>query len=77
MSDLTVRDLVMDLRLNVGRLEGIVTEVEQLVVDGNFDGAALILDRQSGKVGRFQESWSELRRKLDEEGASTERAVDG
>jgi hypothetical protein len=77
MSDLTVRDWVMELRLNVGRLVDIVTEVEQLVVDGNLDSAALVLDSQGGKVGRFEESWRGLRAKLDEEGASTERALDG
>ena len=76
MSDLTVRDWVMELRLNVGRLADIVTEVEQLVVDGNLDGAAMVLDSQGERFGRFEETWRGLRAKIEEEGGSTERAQD-
>ena len=75
MSDLTVGDWVMDLRLNVSRLADTVTEVEQLVGDGNLDGAAMVLDSQGGKVGRIEQSWRGLRAKLGDEGASTERAL--
>lgn len=77
MTDPTLQDLVMDLRLNMDGLMGVVDEVELHVGDVNLDNAALVLDSQSGKFGSFQEAWTGLRRKLGEEGADPEHAVRG
>jgi hypothetical protein len=77
MSDTSVNDFVMNLRLNMDRLMGVVDEVELHVGDGNLDNAALALDSQSGTLGSFQESWAGLRMKLDEEGADPGHAVQG
>jgi hypothetical protein len=73
MSDLTSSDWMQDLRLNLTRLEDIVTETEQLIIAGNLDGAALVLGSQDGKIQRFQESYSGLYSKLFEEGADPTR----
>lgn len=75
MAELTIEDFVTDLNLNLNRLTGIVEEVSQAVADGNLDGAALVLGTQSGKIGRFNESYQALYARLDEEGASPDKAL--
>lgn len=75
MAELTINDLVTDLSLNLNRLTGIVEEVSRAVADENLDGAALVLGTQSGKIGRFQESYQALYAKLGEEGATPEQAL--
>lgn len=70
-----LNDYVMDLRLNLSRLEGIVGEVERHVADGNLDGAAMVLGSQTGKIGRFTESYGGLQDKLRQEGADPNRAL--
>ena len=55
---------LMDLRYNATHLEDVVKEVEEHVADGDLDGAKLVLDSAQGRVGRFQQSWSGLRREL-------------
>lgn len=75
MSELTIQDLVTDLDLNLERLNGIVREVSEAVADGNLDGASLVLGTQTGKIGRFTDSYAALQRKLEEEGADYRRAA--
>ena len=67
-----LNDYVMDLRLDLSRLEGIV---EKLISDGDLDGAAMVLGSQTGKVGRFTDSYGGLQGKLREDGADPERAL--
>lgn len=76
MAELTIQDLVTDLNLNLNRLTGIVEEVSKAVENGNLDGATLVLGTQSGKIGRFTDSYAALQSKLGDEGASYERALD-
>jgi hypothetical protein len=66
-----MRELLMDL----SRLDGIVEEVDQLVADG-LDAAAMVLGTQTGKVGRFTESYGELHKQLRKAGADPQRALD-
>ncbi len=75
MSEITIDSWRMDLRLNLGRLHGIVDEVEQHLADGDLDAAALVLGVSQGKIGRFAESYSGLQSKLHDEGARGERAL--
>lgn len=75
LADPTINDWVMDLRMNLNRLESIVEEVEGDVAEGNLDGAALVLSTQAGKIGRFTESYGGLQGKLREEGADPERVL--
>lgn len=75
MADPTINDWVMDQRMNLNRLESIVEEVEGDVAEGNLDGAALVLSTQTGKIGRFTESYGGLQGKLREEGADPERVL--
>lgn len=76
MAELTIDHFVTDLSLNLNRLIGIVEEVSQAIADGNLNGAALVLGTQSGKIGRFNESYHALYARLDEEGAAPEKALE-
>ncbi len=73
--ELTLNDYLTDLRLNLSRLEGIVTEVEELIEQSDLDAAAMVLGSQTGKIGRFTESYGALQEKLRDEGADRERAL--
>lgn len=75
MSDLTISDSVMDLRMNLSRLKGIVDEVEEHIAAGKLDSAALVLGSQTEKIDRFAASYSGLQEKLREEGADPQRAL--
>jgi hypothetical protein len=75
MSELTMSDLVMDLRMHLGRLEGTIDDVDRAIAEGKLDSAALELGSQTGKIVRFTASWAALQAKLREEGASAERAI--
>jgi hypothetical protein len=72
--EVTVDHLVTDLDLDLNRLTGIVEEVAKHIRDGNPDGAAMVLGTQSGKIGRFHESYNALYEKLGGQKAG-ERAM--
>jgi hypothetical protein len=73
--ELTLNDYVSELRLDANHLEGIVDEIEQCIVAGDLDGAALVLSSQTGKIGRFTEAYGALQKRLRDEGADPERAI--
>jgi len=76
MSELQLSDYMRELLMDLSRLEGIVKSVDQLVADGDLDAAAMVLGTQTGKVGRFTESYSELQKQLRKSGADPQRALD-
>jgi hypothetical protein len=67
MSDPTIDEYVMDLRLNLNRLASIVEEVEQNIAVGKLDNALTVLESQTGKMGRFSAAYSGLQQTLREE----------
>jgi hypothetical protein len=70
----TINDRVMELRLNLNRLQAIVEEVALEIDDGKLDSAALLLGTLSGKIGGLTESYRGLQERLRDEGADPERA---
>jgi hypothetical protein len=72
---LTVEHLVAEVNMDLERLRSIVDEVSEAVADGNLNGAALVLGTQTGKIGRFNESYNALYAKLGEEGATPDKAL--
>jgi hypothetical protein len=68
MSEPTTSDYVRDLLMGVTRLDSIVKEVDELVADGNLDGAAMVLGSQTGKVHEFTESYAALQKNLRRRG---------
>jgi hypothetical protein len=75
MSELTANSWIMDLRLQVDRLNNIVSEVEDHIVAGKPDAAALVLSVAAGKVATFNDSYASLRARLQEDGARVDRAL--
>jgi hypothetical protein len=75
MSELTLNNYVMDLRLNLNRLEGVIESVEASIGEGDLDGAAMVLGDEAGKAGRFTDSWGALQKTLRKEGADPQRGV--
>ncbi|MFA9271260.1 MAG: DUF5615 family PIN-like protein [Baekduiaceae bacterium] len=75
MAELKTTDYLMDLEMNLNRLDGIVTEVAEHIANGRLDAAALVLGVSTGKVERFSDSYAALQRRLTEDGADPQRAL--
>jgi hypothetical protein len=75
MAEDALNSWMMELDMNMGRLQGIVEEVGQAISDGKLDVAAMVLGSQTGKVHRFTEAYGELQKALREAGADPQRAL--
>jgi hypothetical protein len=75
MSEHSVSNSMMDLKLQVNRLDDIVDEVDRHIAAGDFDAAALVLGVSTNKVHGFSESYAGLQASLRAAGADPQRSL--
>ena len=75
MSELQLSDYLRDLLMDMSRLQAIVEEVDKHVADGTSMPRPWCSALKTGKVGRFQDSYAAVQKKLSDDGADPGRAL--